>query len=79
MMNVSCRAKVPDVLDVKVTGSRLTSPKIREIFYNHSTVVNFTITVTGVGGCTELRVEIRGRNSAGRTSQYIEVPVGECQ
>jgi len=79
-MNASCRAKLPDVFDVRVTGleNRLLNETV--ICYNHSAVVNFNITVAvGVEGCTDLRVEIRGRNSAGRTSQYIDVPVGECQ
>ena len=79
-MNVSCQAKLPDVFDVRVTGIGLHLLKETVIPYNHSTVENFNITVTvGVEVCTDLRMKIRGRNSRGRTSQFIEVPVGECQ
>jgi len=79
-MNVSCRAKLPDVFDVRVTGIGLRLLKETVIPYNHSTVENFNITVTvGVEVCTDLRMKIRGRDSAGRTSQYIDIPVGECQ
>jgi len=71
-MNVSCRAKLPDVFDVRVTGIGLRLLKETVIPYNHSTVENFNITVTvGVEVCTDLRMKIRGRNSGGRTSNSL--------
>lgn len=79
-MDVSCRAKLPDEFVVQVIGIRHHLLENKVIPYNHSPVVNFNITVTvGVEGCTDLRVEIRGRNAAGKRSQLIEVPVGEYQ
>ena len=73
-VNISCEAKLPDSFDVRVTGPELVVN--RQIPYVHSEEVNIRITVTGVEGCTGLRVQITSRNSAG-TSEPYEIPVGE--
>ena len=75
-MDKSCRARLPDFFDVRVTGPGLIVN--RQIPYDHSEEVNFTIIVPGVEDCTSLRLQIRARNSAGM-SQFSEgIPVGEC-
>ena len=73
-VNISCQDKLPDSFDVRVTGPGLVVN--RQIPYVHSEEVNTRITVTGVEGCTGLRVQITSRNSAG-TSEPYEIPVGE--
>ena len=78
-MNVSCQAKLPDVFDVRVTGIGLRLLKETVIPYNHSTVENFNITVNvGVEVCTDLRMKIRGRDSAGRTGYTWHPYTAHC-
>jgi len=75
-VNISCQDKLPDSFDVRVTGPGLVVN--RQILYVHSEEVNIRITVTGVEGCTGLRMQITSRNSAGTSEPYeYEIPVGE--